>query len=125
MIDEYKTEITEIEWTGFFPVGELPPDSQELIQNLDDSVGGIKLKIPEKQSFGGKGQIIAPRTKKKTNVAIDQARVLAASTKDISRVFIKHIYELSCRQDSRKFLSIGGSQMSAERDYSIDPILLI
>ena len=55
MIDEYKTEITEIEWTGFFPDGELPPDSTELIQNLDDSIGGIKLKIPDKQSFGGKG----------------------------------------------------------------------
>jgi hypothetical protein len=42
MIDEYKTEITEIEWTGFFPEGEgVPPDSQELIQNLDDSMGGI------------------------------------------------------------------------------------
>lgn len=122
MIDEYKTEITEIEWTGFFPEGEIPPDSEELIQNLDDSSKNIMLKIPEKQSFGGNGQIIVKKNKKKTKIAIDLARVLAASSQDISRVFIKNVYELSYKQDSCKFMSIGGSQISELRDYSIDPI---
>jgi hypothetical protein len=48
--------------------------------------------------------------------------VIAASTRDISRVFTMHIYHLNYQQDSSKFLSTGGSKLTFEKDYSMDPI---